>query len=452
MKKELKRISNVVIILLVGIIVGFLLMVGAYSIPVDRMIKHSESAAKILYDMQKIDITTNINQWCGFGVDTFTDAIMVSTSICDSGEKIIQKAMKNQRIEYDEIDAYTNLLRYYGIDAENEEKIQPYSEYRSYSYARYWNGYVVILKPLLYLFDYKVVLIVNCISQIGLALADVALLIKRKKGFFIIPFLVFLGTVSLPTTSICLQFSNVMYITLISILVLLLLYEKINDCGKYIYLFLVNGMLLGYFDILTYPLTALGIPLVLYISIYENNFKCALKKIVCFSTAWFFGYVGMWSSKWGLATLLTGQNVIKNALDSVSYRMNAKINMNNNSISSDESMLNSDINQGWISEFTYKDVIIRNLYGMFNIVIISVMFVLLTIFVWRIIDGGFKIARNILYVSVPFLLISVFPFIWYRFTENHSYSHYFFTYRILSITLFAILCMFIKINEQIKRK
>lgn len=452
MKKGLKRICNAVIVLLAGIIAGFLLMVGAYSIPVDRMVKHSESAAEILYDMQKMDITANLNQWCGFGIDTFTDAIMISTSICDSGEKLLQRAMKNQRIEYDEIDAYTNLLKYYGIDAENGKKIDPDTEYRSYSYARYWNGYVVILKPLLYLFDYKVVLIFNCIFQAGLALVDISLLIKRKKGFYIIPFLVFLGTVSLVATSFCLQFSNVMYITLISILVLLLFHEKINDSGKFIYLFLVNGMLLGYFDILTYPLVALGIPLVLYISIYENNIKSVLKRIICFSTAWTFGYGGMWCSKWGLATLLTEQNVIKNAFDSVSYRMNAKINMNNNGISSDESIKNNDINQGWISEFAYKDVIIRNLYGMFNIVIISVMIVLLTIFVWRIIDAGFKMTRNIAYISVPFLIISLYPFVWYRFVENHSYSHYFFTYRILSISLLAVLCMLIKIIEHIKKE
>ena len=41
---------------------------------------------------------------------------------------------------------------------------------------------------------------------------------------------------------------------------------------------------------------------------------------------------------------------------------------------------------------------------------------------------------------VPFLLLSVLPFLWILLLANHSYIHFHFTYRVFSVTIFAILC------------
>ena len=40
---------------------------------------------------------------------------------------------------------------------------------------------------------------------------------------------------------------------------------------------------------------------------------------------------------------------------------------------------------------------------------------------------------------VPYFLVAAFPYVWYLVFANHSQLHYFYTYRIQAITLFALI-------------
>lgn len=452
MKKEIKKICNLVIVLFIGIIVGFLLMVGVYAIPVDRMVKHSESAAKALCDMQKIDITANEEQWCGFGVDTFTDSLMISTAICDSGENIIHRAMKNQRIEYGLFNAYENLMKYYGINQKGEGKITKYEQYKGYSYARYWNGYLVVIKPLLYLFDYNIIIIMNYFFQFSLVFIIIAIMVKKKMGAYVFTFVYVMGCICITTTSRCLQFSNIVYITLISMIVLLVYGEQLEKKGLTIYLFMIIGMCVGYFDILTYPLLTLGMPLTLCLILDKYTIKESLGKVVRYSAVWVFGYGGIWSGKWILASILTNQNVIENAIKSIKYRMDSEINISCNTVIPDESFNAGREIGEWIEEFTCSDVLVRNIYGMFNYIIMSVFFVMLIIMLFLIYERRRGITMRVLCENIPFMIVAIMPFVWYIALQNHSFSHYFFTYRILSVTIFSIFCMLIKLVNDITKE
>lgn len=70
------------------------------------------------------------------------------------------------------------------------------------------------------------------------------------------------------------------------------------------------------------------------------------------------------------------------------------------------------------------------------------MFVLLffVIAIWllyKYISSGGKIIKKRM---IPFIFISFYPFIWYFFTKNHSYEHYWMTWRELLIPIFALVC------------
>ena len=45
----------------------------------------------------------------------------------------------------------------------------------------------------------------------------------------------------------------------------------------------------------------------------DQNFK-KIKKAVLLSVAWTIGYIGFWAAKWALAYMLTGENIIYNAV------------------------------------------------------------------------------------------------------------------------------------------
>ena len=40
---------------------------------------------------------------------------------------------------------------------------------------------------------------------------------------------------------------------------------------------------------------------------------------------------------------------------------------------------------------------------------------------------------------LPILVISIYPILWYIVLANHSYMHFWFTYRSLGVTVFAVL-------------
>lgn len=450
MKEKIRTVIKLFGLLLAGVVLGFVMIVGVYAIPVDRMVKHAESAAQSLYDMQDIDITANDKQWCGLGVDTFTDSIIISTSICNSGDNIVEKAMANRRIEYGIFNSYENLMKYYGIGQKDEGKSVKYEKYKGYAYARYWNGYLVLMKPLLYLFDYNVIIIFNYILQFTLILINIIMLIKKKMSRYILPFLVSMTCICIITTSRCLQLSNIVYITLISVFVLLRYGEILEQQRKTIYIFTVIGMCVGYFDILTYPLVTLGMSLVILLIINNDSVKQSIMKLLKYSFAWVFGYGGIWSAKWVLASVFTKQNVIDNAIRSIRYRMDNKINLSGNSIMADDSFNKGRDFGQWIEGFDYSDIVVRNLFGMFSYIIMSICFIVIVLLILNIYEKRKNISVAKIYGCIPFVLVALMPFVWYKALGNHSYSHYFFTYRILTVTIFSILCMLIKVCDEEK--
>lgn len=79
--------------------------------------------------------------------------------------------------------------------------------------------------------------------------------------------------------------------------------------------FVVVGAMTSYLDLLTFPLISLGIPLVLWLTLNDSQ---SIWKNICriflLSLSWAIGYVGMWVLKWGIGSIIIGENVVQNAL------------------------------------------------------------------------------------------------------------------------------------------
>lgn len=91
--------------------------------------------------------------------------------------------------------------------------------------------------------------------------------------------------------------------------------------GRYLYLFLINGMITAYLDLLTYPAAALGIPLVFFLATGKMvNFLEAVKKTIGAFASWAFGYFGIWSGKWLIGSLVLKRNVLADAMNQAKLR------------------------------------------------------------------------------------------------------------------------------------
>lgn len=287
------------------------------------------------------------------------------------------------------------------------------------SYGRYWHGYLVFLKPLLTLFTLSDIRVFNMIFQWVLAL--VLLFLAHRKGGFRLVFPLGIALLSLNplSTALSMQYSSIYLLTLVfGILQLQFeLYRK--KSGWLIYLWL--GILTAFFDFLTYPPAAWAICLTIGILMMEGTQKQKMLHALASGAAWCFGYGGMWSGKWIIGTLITGQNILADATQSVQLRTGLQM----------EGIPESE------TVSCYADVLMRNLDAYRNVPALILVLALALFAGYLLLRRGYRFRLDTTLV-LPLLLIAVVPFAWYFVLKNHSGVHYWMTHRNLSATIIAL--------------
>lgn len=298
------KIKNSLICIILSILVGLGLLLAAYTIPTDKI---ENNVLDSINTLKQEGVYKDVFSWCQSKLDNFTDSLMLLNAANKNDKSLIDNVLSIYRIGKSDESAYTILTNYQKYI--NDGDIS--------SYGRYWHGYLVILKPLLYFFNYSQIRIINLITQTLLTITLIYMMYKKDIKEYIIPYLICLFMLNPCVSGMSLQYSSCFYVYNFSNLLLLLNKDKLY---KYDYLiFLFTGILLAYFDLLTYPLVTLCIPLLFYMSI---NKKVTLKKIIELCLWWLIGYSFMWASKWILSDVLLHTNVIYDAISEILYRTN----------------------------------------------------------------------------------------------------------------------------------
>lgn len=334
---------------------------------------------------------------------------MMLNATYDGDEPTLDKALMIYRKETTGITPTESLIKYFNT-----------GEYTDvWSYARYWHGYLIYLKPLLLCMDYGNMRILNSGVQILLNVLIIFLLYKKKLSEYILPYILATLLLMPIVIGMSLQYSSVFYIYTIGCILLLYKVEKWKYTHKYIYFFFIIGILTSYFDLLTYPLLTFGMPFILYVCINRDPIIKVVLNNIKFLLCWGFGYIGMWMGKWIIATMFTGENIILDALNSIVNR--------------------SSMNDLQGNAFSLIDVIHLNITEFLQtpIIILVVMYILICLFLIIKRDLAKDLANNFIALSICVLL----PFIWYMGASNHSYIHFWFTYRELTITAFSLMCI-----------
>ena len=395
--------------LLSAILLGCILMTCAYKMPTYRMLPH------VVQSEYSIDMEGSSYYWApGYSfsrLDGYTDNIMMQTAVFETTNHPLVAAMLNQRMDFPKAkltpgDALLNYVN----GARNGEVI---------SYGRYWHGYLVFLKPLLTLFTLSDIRVFNMIFQWVLAL--VLLFLAHRKGGFRLVFPLGIALLSLNplSTALSMQYSSIYLLTLVfGILQLQFeLYKKRN--GWLLYLWL--GILTAFFDFLTYPPAAWAICLCIGLFMMEGNAKDRFTYAVASGVAWCFGYGGMWSGKWVVGSLISGQNILLDAAQSVQYRAGYQVD----SIPESENV------------FRYVDALGRNLKAYLNIPALVFLLFLVLLVAFLILLKGYRFRPDTALIP-SVLLVSIVPFVWYFVLKNHAWIHYWMTHRILSATWIAL--------------
>ncbi len=264
-------------------------------------------------------------------------------------------------------------------------------------------------------------------------IAMALILFYRRLGLLeMYAFLLVVAVINPITTAMNFQNSDIFYIMLLSTIFILCKNEFLLRDKNYLYFFLIIGIVTAYFDFLTYPITALGIPLCVCVLMnkkffYDSELKEILTKLLSYLFAWGFGYGGMWAGKWIVATTKY-LNAFNAAINRIAYR--------------------SSQEEGGLT-FTTLDVFKQNFDALLSEPFTTILFILAIFLMYLLIVNiqKFHVTKS---MALTFLFVAVLPFVWYLAVKNHSYVHNFFTYRNLAITLFSLTCFFIESLREVK--
>lgn len=382
-------------------VTGFLLLVLAYLIPQDRMMSSVEQSLLTLERFGDGDeLLPGIPQT---NLDYFTDIIMVSTSIAEQGN-LLDKVLLAQMCG--EIGNAASIRQYVYSDHRETLPLR--------TYARYWHGYQIFLRPLLTFINVNQIRMLGMMCMCALAMMIIVRGMKRGTALLIPQFALFVLPVPF-ILMINLQFYSVTFITLVMILILQS--EGISR-KRAVLLFELGGILTSYFDLLSVPGMTLGVPLIFYAAVKreENpSWQRTCLEVLQIIAAWLLGYGGMWVGKWIFATCLTGENVIDDALQTVKLRSGTTAGTR---------------------QVGYFETLLKN-WDCYNTVVYKVLLIGLAAALCILLLRGwrFQLKKEMLLGTV---LAACIPFVWYRLTVNHSYIHYYFTCRELVIFFYGM--------------
>lgn len=362
----------------------------------DRAIKRhiADSAPLIAAEGLYPRLLNNMEQ---YRLDNFTDALMMNQIYNIDRKHPVKAAMKMIRSSELGRDWDQPGLLMRRVNGETLEEQH---------YSRYWHGGSFFYRVLFLLMDYAALRFVLLLASSVLLLL-LACVYYQKAGWLktlalSMGFLMTYGFI----TQFSMQFFPVLVLTVIGSLLVI----KQDTAKGFGLLFFIIGSLTSYFDLLTTPLLTLGIPLAVMLSLKPNEgflLKKSFVECIQLILLWGLGFALTFVTKWALASLILGQNIFADAYEVSLYRMEA-------------------------DEFTRWDAVMRNL-SMLNwwiVCIVAIVLLIISLIKYR----SFNFKKAIL-----FLIIALMPYVWYFILSNHSYLHWWFTFRLQAVTIACLM-------------
>ncbi|SCW59718.1 hypothetical protein SAMN02910456_02074 [Ruminococcaceae bacterium YRB3002] len=417
-KSFFKNALFLLVSLMLSVMVGFALISAVYLLPVDSIRTHVEASSSV-YD--KEGLTRLYIPWLtSTRMDNYTDAIMLSEAAYHGDEPVISQALQSNYI-------YVTEPSLYSEPGYLNRMLEPSSDGTSakVSYSRYWHGYLVLLKPILMIFDITGIRVINGLFQIVmlcLVLRELYLCMGTRRLF--IPMVITVLAINPLSTALNMQYATIYSIALMGIYVIMhwKLYESINVWRVFLFI----GVSVAFFDFLTYPLVSLGVPLIIVLCARNKDSIENIKTVLLSSLFWGIGYAFMWISKWVITDVLLGTNTINDAINQVMIRT-----------------VTDAYEETGIESGNIIDVIGYNVEAFRDYLSLGALILSIIVFVGYLVltKKRFKIEENLL---LSLLLIALMPFIWYTVLSNHSAIHFWMTYRNLAVTILSLGAIMVK--------
>ena len=391
----------------------FVLLLAAYALPGEPVRDHVyDSAVKIADE----GLYPEYFGFKLFQMDNYTDTIMLFEAASADEAPPLTAMMTNTAYNVDNFETLADDLQWYiekdwatGAQRTDVPELVPFS------YARYWHGYLIWLRPLLLVTSITGVRVVQYAALAALLAAAVWLL-RRRCG---LRAAVWFAVSQLLVTVFWVP-HQVQYFTCFALAYAgcVWVLAKPRRSDDVCLMLLVLGVTTSFCDLLVTPILTLGLPLVCWLLEPQQRLRAGVPQcgvVVGGSLSWGAGYLLCWAVKWVLAGLVTGQNVIADALHQVGVRTAA------------DTWHGMELTWSNIFTFVYRTLNGKHLFWpcLLAVVLLAALFVL-----------SIR-SRQQLVRALPLLLCTLMTPAWFVVLRTHSIQHGWFTWRALGLTLFA---------------
>ena len=260
-KSNLLKCLYTILIPVVSGIVGLILLAIAFLLP-SSMIKDNVAKSLPIFQQETdyFSVTSGIS---GSQLDNYTDAIYLNEAMVSRKDaSIIECILSGYQFIASEEEGtpVANLERV--INNPENVSIRPITE-------RFFNGYEVVVKPLLCITDYAGIRQINIFIVLSLSAPLFILMAKKGLSRFIVPFVLAIAFINPLTVSLSMTFVGFYYCMIIpSVIILAMKPETLARKGWLVFGFI--GACTFYFNMNYFQLLSFGVPLVFYL--FVNGF------------------------------------------------------------------------------------------------------------------------------------------------------------------------------------
>ena len=423
--KYIKNILKYLLLFLITVGILFCGLVLVTKIPREKTEGKLQESAKYLEKKPGIQRVLNKRDYTY--LHTYADSVVLNIIFCADSNNAIKSVLEGKFYNTIDIDENTDFV-----------SVVEKNETGNCEYARYWHGSILIIRPLLMFLNIKQIYI---LSAIVLGIFYIWLLYEIAKRSKMLAIITFIASVMINIfiTPFCLEYYWTILLMLITSIVALKKEKQGNS--KLYYLFFITGICTCFFDFLTTETLTFTVPLILTLLVrYKDNRNEELKEEIKFILkavmVWGLGYVSMWLVKWGLSAIALETSITELVRDKALLRVNGEI---------------YDVT----TKSMYQGAILKNLYALFPINIVKrkyklIMPIVLIIVIFMCLFDKKRLKKDKFLLEI--LMIILIPYVRYLILANHSYKHYFFTFRAQMVTVIGLLFIMIELIDKNKIK
>lgn len=410
---------------LAGLIILFL---ASALIPQDA-IRENTIKSSLEYKMVKPQEFNSGNKFNSLS-DNYADVIELGVMWNMTDENPI-KAILDSRY-YDGNTEKRDYGENYGFYASVNKGVEPNTDY-----TRYWHGDVIYLRAL-HVFTNIVNIRIILMSVCMALLACLCWVLYRKERRAIAMMtLAALACVQIWNIRLAVEYIPAVLVGLITAIYCVKNHEKVMTDMK---IWIVSGVLIAFFDILTCELLTIALPLAIVYVMRQQDKKIRETKqeiiqMAKIFTAWGASYLATFLSKWTLASLVLGENKFTAAISAAGVRINGETDSDYTpmEVFFRAPAANISTMMGGEETIAWK--------GVFIFLIITAIAVSLIYILKRKEDKTFLAIMS---------LLAAMPIVRFFVLSNHSYLHEYFTYRALAVTVFALISMIYVVTSKEK--